>query len=110
MDEVAAPLCTEVVAPASNLGTPAMDAVDCEAKAGSWTPASRPLLGLPVPGSPPPVGLVVSEDLRGAIECMADSADVPMVASKAMAASLKPTKTDEPKRAAYAASWWQPRR
>ena len=76
-----------VVAPASNLLPPAIDAADCEATTNNWTPDSNP--DLRMPGSPPPVGLVVSENLRVLVESMADSAEVPLSASKEKSASQK---------------------
>ena len=47
--------------------------------------------GLLVPGSPPPRGLIVSENLRTAIETVDDTADAPAPASKENAASSTAT-------------------
>ena len=46
---------------------------------------------LRVPGSPPPLGLVVSENLRTALETVDDTADAPAPASKENAASSTAT-------------------
>ena len=46
---------------------------------------------LRVPGSPPPLGLVASENLRTAIETVDDTADAPAPASKENAAASTAT-------------------
>ena len=50
---------------------------------------SADYMDLRVPGSPPPLGMVISDNLQGHIETLADTADIPATARKEKAASTK---------------------
>ena len=67
---------------------------------------------LRAPGSPPPLGLLISENLRTAIETVDDRADAPAPASKENAASSTAAgkRIRMRKWAVHNALWWQPRR